>query len=417
MSGSPRSTATSPPCATSRSSSVSCPRTRTPPHRPPAWRRQPGDHERCGGPTVHGHGPGPGGARAGQCVAEPGGRLRPGQGRARGRARLDPARRPAACRERGDRSRRRCRPRQHGLRHAGALRASRPHPALRRPDARRRDRPRRGGRGRSRPARRRQGHRAAARGRDGGRGRLPGGRGLPAQRRLLPADAAAAAVRGAQARDQRRRPDRHRHRRQPVDHRRRRRARKGHRLRLRHDAILVGSGTALADDPMLTCRLPGLEHRSPVRVVLDRRLRLPPDEPAGAQRRRAPRVAVHAAAGERDRGRALQAEGVTLFPADRAASPTRSCMHVLATLAEQGITRVLVEGGATLATAFLRAGLVDRLYQFDAPLLIGARWLSRHRTRWRCDAPGRCPALAAGRRSGCWMPTGSTCWSRCAEAG
>ena len=84
------------------------------------------------GPQVHGHGPGPGRARAGQCLAEPGRRLRPGQGRPRRRPRLDPARRPAACRERGDRPRRCGRPRQHGLCHARALRASRPHAALRR---------------------------------------------------------------------------------------------------------------------------------------------------------------------------------------------------------------------------------------------------------------------------------------------
>lgn len=143
----------------------------------------------------------------------------------------------------------------------------------------------------------------------------------------------------------------------------------GHRLRLRHDAILVGSGTALADDPMLTCRLPGLDERSPVRVVLDRRLRLGPDsrlaQSAGSQ----PlwlftREDGSAAAAMLDRG-------ATLFPVI-AGAPVDQLHELLALLAEQGITRLLVEGGAAIATAFLSAGLVDRLYLFDAPLLIGA---------------------------------------------
>jgi diaminohydroxyphosphoribosylaminopyrimidine deaminase/5-amino-6-(5-phosphoribosylamino)uracil reductase len=140
----------------------------------------------------------------------------------------------------------------------------------------------------------------------------------------------------------------------------------GHRLRLRHDAILVGSGTALADDPELTCRLPGLESRSPVRVILDRRLRLRLEsrlvQGAGVvpvwlftARARAPEAA------------SLAACGVRLFELpDGGGLP-----EVLAALAGQGITRVLVEGGAVVATAFLREHLVDRLHLFEAPLLIG----------------------------------------------
>ena len=144
----------------------------------------------------------------------------------------------------------------------------------------------------------------------------------------------------------------------------------GHRLRLRHDAILVGSGTALADDPMLTCRLPGLADRSPVRVVLDRRLRLGLDSQLTRSAAELP-VWLFTASGDAASTARLGAAGVSVFPLDE----TRSgpMLHeVLATLAAQGITRLLVEGGATLATAFLRERLVDRLYQFEAPLLIGA---------------------------------------------
>jgi diaminohydroxyphosphoribosylaminopyrimidine deaminase/5-amino-6-(5-phosphoribosylamino)uracil reductase len=144
----------------------------------------------------------------------------------------------------------------------------------------------------------------------------------------------------------------------------------GHRLRLRHDAILIGSGTALADDPLLTCRLPGLEDRSPVRVVIDRRLRLVADSRLARSARNLPVWVFTARMGSPGAG-ALAAAGATLFPLP-AQEPASGLREVLAALAGRGITRVLVEGGSSLATSFLRENLVDRLYLFDAPLLIGA---------------------------------------------
>lgn len=121
----------------------------------------------------------------------------------------------------------------------------------------------------------------------------------------------------------------------------------GHRLRATHDAIMIGVGTALADDPELSCRLPGLADRSPLRVVLDRRDRLPRTARLIATADRLPFVHVTAADGD------------------------TSLAAVLTRLAAQGITRLLVEGGATLATSLLAEGLVDRLYVFSAPCLIG----------------------------------------------
>jgi diaminohydroxyphosphoribosylaminopyrimidine deaminase/5-amino-6-(5-phosphoribosylamino)uracil reductase len=144
----------------------------------------------------------------------------------------------------------------------------------------------------------------------------------------------------------------------------------GHRLRLRHDAILVGSGTALADDPRLTCRLPGLEGGSPVRVVLDRRLRLTPGSELARSARREP-LWLFTGQTASPAAQTLRAAGADLHPLAEA-PPADQLRAMLAVLAEQGITRLLVEGGAAVATAFLRAGLVDRLYLFDAPLLLGA---------------------------------------------
>jgi diaminohydroxyphosphoribosylaminopyrimidine deaminase/5-amino-6-(5-phosphoribosylamino)uracil reductase len=149
----------------------------------------------------------------------------------------------------------------------------------------------------------------------------------------------------------------------------------GHRLRLRHDAILIGSGTALADDPLLTCRLPGLEARSPVRVVIDRRLRLTPESRLARSARELPVWLFTRAVGT-PAASALAATGVSVLPlaavAAAEAEPAASLREALAALAAHGITRVLVEGGAAVATAFLRARLVDRLYRFEAPLLLGA---------------------------------------------
>jgi len=88
---------------------------------------------------------------------------------------------------------------------------------------------------------------------------------------------------------------------------------RGHWLRASHDAIMIGSGTALADDPALTCRLPGLEVRSPVRVVLDRRLRLPPTSRLAATAREVPTWLLTSSAADPASGEALRRQGVELI--------------------------------------------------------------------------------------------------------
>ncbi|MDE3016786.1 MAG: bifunctional diaminohydroxyphosphoribosylaminopyrimidine deaminase/5-amino-6-(5-phosphoribosylamino)uracil reductase RibD [Pseudomonadota bacterium] len=116
----------------------------------------------------------------------------------------------------------------------------------------------------------------------------------------------------------------------------------GHLLRSRFDAIATGIGTVLADDPLLTCRLPGLEDRSPVRVVFDRQRRLPEDSRL-----------------------AMTAKDVPLW---ETALPVE---EAVTWLAEKGITRLLVEAGQKLSSAFLHSGLVDRIYWFRSPMVIG----------------------------------------------
>lgn len=140
----------------------------------------------------------------------------------------------------------------------------------------------------------------------------------------------------------------------------------GHRLRATHDAIAVGSGTVLADDPELTCRLPGLENRSPIRVVFDRRGRTP----SGARLLAPGGPPTWVVTGQTSLIQAINDPHQAIEVAAKSGSGTW-LQAACRSLAERGITRLLVEGGATLATAFLEAGLVDRIYWFRAPLVIG----------------------------------------------
>lgn len=145
----------------------------------------------------------------------------------------------------------------------------------------------------------------------------------------------------------------------------------GHGLRAESDVILVGSGTALADDPDLTCRLPGLADRSPVRVVVDGRLRLPLTSRLVTTASDIPTWVVTLEGGDDARKAVYEDAGVDLIEVPAAAEGGVDLPAAMQALAESGVTRVLAEGGAHLAAALLRARLVDRLVWFHAPRLIG----------------------------------------------
>ena len=149
-----------------------------------------------------------------------------------------------------------------------------------------------------------------------------------------------------------------------------------HLLRVQNDAILIGIGTAMADDPMLTCRLPGMERRSPVRVVLDRALRLSGNSRLIHSARATPLWLMASETAEAAAATKLGAAGAHVFHlAVDDHTPGLDLTAVLHTLSAQGITRLLVEGGAKVAAAFLRAGLVDEFWLFQGTQTIGAEGL------------------------------------------
>lgn len=145
----------------------------------------------------------------------------------------------------------------------------------------------------------------------------------------------------------------------------------GHALRARHDAILVGIDTVLADGPTLTCRLPGLEECSPVRVIADSHLRLPITSRLAETAGEFPTWAVCARGVDPARREGLTKRGITVIETepDGAGRPRVDAM--LAELAKRGITRLLIEGGGQVAAAFLGANRVDGIAWFHAPSVIG----------------------------------------------
>jgi diaminohydroxyphosphoribosylaminopyrimidine deaminase/5-amino-6-(5-phosphoribosylamino)uracil reductase len=146
---------------------------------------------------------------------------------------------------------------------------------------------------------------------------------------------------------------------------------RAHALRAAHDAIMVGTGTVLADDPQLTCRLPGLARRSPVRVVIDRHLRIPPTAQLISNARAVPTWVLTLRSADVARRQAFLCAGATVIDIDPGSDGNGSLAAALAALGDRGITRLLLEGGGHLAAAFARAGLIDRLVWVHAPMLIG----------------------------------------------
>lgn len=140
-----------------------------------------------------------------------------------------------------------------------------------------------------------------------------------------------------------------------------------HRLRDRVDAVLVGAGTARADDPQLTTRLPRGRGRDPVRVVLDTDLTLPDRLKLLHPRSAAPTLVAHASSRRRTFG-----PGVEPLRCRRARGGGVDLRDLLAKLAARGITHLLVEGGAAVHARFLAEGLVDRVAIVVAPKIAGA---------------------------------------------
>jgi diaminohydroxyphosphoribosylaminopyrimidine deaminase / 5-amino-6-(5-phosphoribosylamino)uracil reductase len=147
-----------------------------------------------------------------------------------------------------------------------------------------------------------------------------------------------------------------------------------HLLRAQCDAILVGIGTVLADDPLLTCRLPGMEARSPVRVVLDRGLRIPGTARLVHSARETPLWVMTSKLAEAPAAMKLGASGAQVIrvATTSAPPPGLDLLNVLHALAERGITRLLVEGGARVASSFVAAGLVDEAWLLRGAGAIGA---------------------------------------------
>ena len=141
-------------------------------------------------------------------------------------------------------------------------------------------------------------------------------------------------------------------------------------LRAECDAILVGIGTVLADDPALTCRLPGMFERSPVRVVLDSDLRAPLASGVVATVRETPTWVFASRSASKKAEEVLRDKSVEVFRVG-GRKGRLDLAQVLKTLAKRGITRLMVEGGPTVAAAFVDAGLVDEFALFRGPKVIG----------------------------------------------
>jgi diaminohydroxyphosphoribosylaminopyrimidine deaminase / 5-amino-6-(5-phosphoribosylamino)uracil reductase len=143
-----------------------------------------------------------------------------------------------------------------------------------------------------------------------------------------------------------------------------------HRLRSRHDAVLVGSGTVLADDPELTVRL--VRGRNPVRVVIDSRLRVPLAARLFSGSEQARTLVVTSAHSDPTKRIHLQERGIDIITVAEKTPGRLDTREIFAGLGRRGLSSVLVEGGAGIITSCLLNSCVDRLVVITAPRILGS---------------------------------------------
>ena len=146
-------------------------------------------------------------------------------------------------------------------------------------------------------------------------------------------------------------------------------------LRAESDAILIGIGTALADDPELTCRLPGLEARSPIRIVLDAKLDLPMDSKFVQSARTTPLWIATLGDADPHKRAALEAAGARILSGEsdhgRIALP-----ELLDDLGAEGLSSLIIEGGASVAASILDQTLADRIILFTSNTVVGGNGIA-----------------------------------------